>query len=238
MGERFVIISHIHLNGAYASKLNLWCFIMMSLMTTDRLLNNPWVQPPLPSDWEVRPTYPIRHVPYYLAPLWDACSSRNTISKIEEQRKQKSARTNESQAKIPRELKERLKKSKAAKGLLQDLEKQVRKFVKDWEEKTKIQENESLPSDLDSGDEEIVFIGRNGQMRDVPASPISTMSMDDEKLGSDQLIFQSPANDQQASFGSVSLSLPHERLLKLLQALACTFHWVLLRSSHLVHYCW
>ena len=38
----------------------------------DRLLNNPYVEPPQPKDWEVHPTHPVHNVPYYHAPLWDA----------------------------------------------------------------------------------------------------------------------------------------------------------------------
>jgi R3H-associated N-terminal domain len=34
-------------------------------------MNNPWAQPPLPSDWHVMPTHPVRVVPYFLAPLWE-----------------------------------------------------------------------------------------------------------------------------------------------------------------------
>ncbi|KAG5916686.1 hypothetical protein E4U42_007550, partial [Claviceps africana] len=37
----------------------------------DRLVGVPNVQPPLPSDWEVRPTHPARRVPYSVAQFWD-----------------------------------------------------------------------------------------------------------------------------------------------------------------------
>lgn len=109
-----------------------------------------------------------------------------------------------SAGKIPRELREKLKKAKAAKGLLKDLEEQVRLFVKDWEDQRKdISEYE-----LDSEDEEIVFVGRNGQMNDVPSSPkIGLEESDAEK--DQRLVFESLANDQGASFGYVSCySLP------------------------------
>ena len=104
-----------------------------------------------------------------------------------------------SDGRVPRELREKLKKAKAAKGLLKDLEEQVRLFVKDWEEERKdISEHE-----LDSEDEEIVFVGRNGQMNDVPSSP--KIGLDESDAERDQrLVFGSLANDQGASFGYVS----------------------------------
>ena len=108
----------------------------------------------------------------------------------------------ESNGKIPRELREKLKKAKAAKGLLKDLEEQVRLFVKKWEDQTKqIGEHE-----LDSEDEEIVFVGRNGQMNDMPSSP--KLSLDESDAKRDQrLVFDSLASDQGASFGYVACYL-------------------------------
>ena len=106
----------------------------------------------------------------------------------------------EGQANVPKELREKLKKAKAAKGLLKDLEEQVRMFVKSWEE----QKKRNVEPELDSEDEEIVFIGRNGQMRDVPPSPKFRDGIDDEDFLKDQLVFDSPANDQGASFGQAA----------------------------------
>ena len=106
-----------------------------------------------------------------------------------------------SAGKIPRELREKLKKAKAAKGLLKDLEEQVRLFVKNWEDQRK----DTSEHELDSEDEEIVFVGRNGQMNDLPSSPkIGLEESDAEK--DQRLVFDSLANDQGASFGYVSCS--------------------------------
>ena len=108
----------------------------------------------------------------------------------------------ESAGKIPRELREKLKKAKAAKGLLKDLEEQVRLFVKNWEDQTK----DGSKHELDSEDEEIVFVGRNGQMNDIPSSP--KISLDEDDVERDQrLVFDSLANDQGASFGYVARCL-------------------------------
>ncbi|KAL8940564.1 MAG: hypothetical protein Q9216_002752 [Gyalolechia sp. 2 TL-2023] len=168
----------------------------------DRLLSNPWAQPPLPSDWEVHPTYPKRAVPYYLAPLWDATATARSVAEANKRENQKNrSQTAEGTGKVPKELREKLKKTKAAKGLLQDLEEQVRSFVKQWEEKNP----KPVPTpkaDLDSEDEEIVFIGRNGQMHDVPQSPHAARDdFDEDDIQRDKLVFDSLADDHGAGFG-------------------------------------
>ena len=202
------------------------CELIELALGIDRLLNNPWAQPPLPSDWEVCPSYPRVNVPYYLAPLWD----QDMAAHAEAQKKTKATghknaqAINEKHIKVPKDLRERLKKAKAAKGLLRDLEEQVRLFVASWEEKTrtggkkdeeeKRKRHRRRESELDSEEDEIVFVGRNGQMQDMPPSPKFEDSEDDEdsskedEVGKDRLVFGSLANDHGASFGYV---LPLER---------------------------
>ncbi|KAL8642556.1 MAG: hypothetical protein Q9228_000782 [Teloschistes exilis] len=168
----------------------------------DRLLNNPWAQPPLPSDWEVHPTYPKHSVPYYLAPLWDAhVAAKKGADAHNRATQKKHERPAAGDGKVPKELREKLKKTKAAKGLLQDLEEQVRNFVKQWEDENKKPASASKP-ELDSDDEEIVFIGRNGQMHDVPQSPHAARDdFDEDDIRRDKLVFDSLADDHGASFG-------------------------------------
>ena len=103
--------------------------------------------------------------------------------------------------KVPKELRQKLKKAKAAKGLLQVLEEEVRKFIKAWEEKTC--KKEPVEPEIDSEDEEILFVGRNGHMHDVPPSPESSIYLldEDNNVQTDQLIFDSMADDHGASFG-------------------------------------
>ncbi|KAL8783961.1 MAG: hypothetical protein Q9213_004291 [Squamulea squamosa] len=168
----------------------------------DRLLSNPWAQPPLPSDWEVQPTYRKHPVPYYLAPLWDAkVAARESAEATLAKNQSKQTQATDGNAKIPKELREKLKKTKAAKGLLQDLEEQIRNFVKQWEAKN--QKPAPAPKlDLDSDEEEIVFVGRNGQMHDVPQSPHAVLDdFDEEDIKRDKLVFDSLADDHGASFG-------------------------------------
>lgn len=165
----------------------------------DRLLGNPHAQPPLPEDWEVRPaTYPRQSVPYFLAPLWDAEYAR--VNQQREQRKAaaKSPATKEdaAAAKVKRELKEKLKRSRGARGLLQDLEEEVRTFVEQWEEKRRQLEQEGLVEPDSSEDEEIVFVGRNGAMSDD-----ARRNRQLETLEKDKIVFESLLHDHGASFG-------------------------------------
>lgn len=170
----------------------------------DRLLNNPHAQPPLPSDWEVRPTYPVHSVPYFLAPLWDAefkykasSTSKNNKSKAGEDPRAHGSQEDQAASRVPRELKAKLKKSRGAKNMLQDLEEEIRRFVESWEKKQKEMEEDGL-IDADSEDEEIVFVGRNGAMSDERKK-----EKEAEHLRRDKLIFESLVDDHGAAFGYV-----------------------------------
>lgn len=208
---------------------------------TDRLLNNPWAQAPLPSDWEVHPTYPRHAVPYYLAPLWDAgMASRALAGKSKRTTGANGEKGENPAGKVPRELREKLKRARGARGLLQDLEEEVRKFVKKWEEQQKKLGTEK--EEVDSEDEEIVFVGRNGLMDDIP-SPRSMKNLDEE-LERDKLVFDSLVDDHGASFGYVS-SLPSflPAFIQLVvlptnipQPLASPLNSNLLRPPHMVRH--
>ena len=141
-------------------------------------------------------------MPYYLAPLWDAriASKKGVEAKEHEARKQRAEAT-VANGKVPKELREKLKKTKAAKGLLQDLEEQIRNFVKQWEDKKQKSPPPPMP-ELDSDDEEIVYVGRNGHMHDVPQSPHAVRDdFDEEDIQHDKLVFDSLADDHGATFG-------------------------------------
>ena len=200
MGEWFVYLLPQFSNDAAYRTTAIWDLILTNGASTDRLLNNPWAQPPLPIDWEVHPTYAKKPVPYYLAPLWDEnLAARNAAEKKRRDGAKNPIMADVSHGQVAKELRQKLKKAKAAKGLLQDLEEEVRKFVKKWEEKTTHLEQQGL-HDLDSEDEEIVFVGRNGVMNDMLSSPHSKGSMEEE-VKRDKLVFDSLADDHGASFG-------------------------------------
>lgn len=164
----------------------------------DRLLSNPYVEPPLPSDWQVRPTHPVQHVPYFLAPLWDAeyaRASQERQTRAQAARSQQLPKEDRAAAKLTQELRAKLKRSKASKGLLQDLEEEVRGFVRQWEEKQRQLESEGV-IEPDSEDEEIVFVGRNGAMSDE-----RRLEKQSEKLEKDKKVYESLLDDHGAAFG-------------------------------------
>ncbi|KAF2423471.1 hypothetical protein EJ08DRAFT_672531 [Tothia fuscella] len=166
----------------------------------DRLLGNPHAQPPLPIDWEVKPTYPVQSVPYYLAPLWDAGYAKQSATRKEkaQRAKKSSSDGSDSVGKVPKELREKLKRSRAAKGLLQSLEEEVRKFVQSWDSTHQDMESEpELLPDSDD-DDEVVFVGRNGQMHDRPETPYDRCS---DELEREKLVMDAYEDDQSARFG-------------------------------------
>lgn len=176
-------------------------------------MNNPWAQPPSASDWLIQPTYP-RHdtVPYYLATLWDAHYAHKEHGKGS-----RAARANKSKEdekhQVPKDLRKTLKHARAARGLLQDLEEDIRRFVKQWSEKQLILREEGLedaPTSSDSADseDEIVFVGRNGQMHDSPERRRRLRRMKEEmnsrhERDGEKMVFESLANDRGAVFGYV-----------------------------------
>lgn len=181
-----------------------------------RLLSNPWAEPPLPSDFEVRPTYPQRTVPYYLAPLWDAAEFQRAVeAKLKGRANSTRSRgkrntgmspMEEAAVSIPKEVRARLKRAKAAKGLLQDLEKTVRAFVQKWNEREARLREEGLndvPVTSDSEeDEEIVFVGRNGAMHDSPGRKQRPKDESgDDTVSTEKMVFEGLDSDKGAAFG-------------------------------------
>ncbi|TGJ80730.1 hypothetical protein E0Z10_g8032 [Xylaria hypoxylon] len=142
----------------------------------DRLLHVPNAIPPEPQDYIPGPTHPVHHIPYQIAAAWELrvraeVEARNAALA---RRKQVLARTlgDEGVAgRVPRELCQRAKKTPAVRTWVRSLEEPVRKYLverevaKDGDTDLKTDDSESS-TDLDSEDEEIVFVGRNGSMRD------------------------------------------------------------------------
>ncbi|MCJ1252024.1 hypothetical protein MMC30_009262 [Trapelia coarctata] len=179
----------------------------------DHLLSNPHAQPPLPSDYFPHPTHPRRQVPYFLAPLWDADLAKRKPSTTNPRARRQSSKADPAVT-IPNTLRATLKRAKAAKGLLQDLETEIRKFVTSWEKKQQTLKEEGLEHAIEdsSEDEEIVFVGRGGRMLDTPPSPKVTYRRQDraeyieaekerEEVARKKLVFESLAEDRGASFG-------------------------------------
>ncbi|KAI1876890.1 uncharacterized protein JN550_000962 [Neoarthrinium moseri] len=132
----------------------------------DRLMHVPNVQPPEPIDYEPRPTHPVQYVPYQVAAIWDSRLRSDVEAKkaAAARRKQMQTQTlgdENVHGRVPRELFVRAKKIPAVKTWVRSLEEPVRKFLID-RDVAKLADTDSD----DTEDEEIVFVGRNGSMRD------------------------------------------------------------------------
>ncbi|RYP51909.1 hypothetical protein DL768_002877 [Monosporascus sp. mg162] len=130
----------------------------------DRLLHVPNAQPPEPMDYEPRPTHPVVHVPYQVAAAWDLRVRAEVEAKkaAAARRKQMQTRTMGDAhvvGRVPRELFQRAKKTPAVKTWVRSLEEPVRRYLVELEVADDV-------SSEDSEDEEIVFVGRNGAMRE------------------------------------------------------------------------
>ncbi|KAK4161054.1 R3H-associated N-terminal domain-containing protein [Cladorrhinum sp. PSN259] len=144
----------------------------------DHLLHIPGAQPPEPVDWIVRPTYPVLPtVPYQLASFWD----RGLRDHVEERKAAFAAHRKAhipgvggnsavpELGHVPQNLRATVKRTPAAKSWLRVLEEPLRQFVVERglaREPDTSAITDSSDEETDPDDEEIVFVGRNGRMRD------------------------------------------------------------------------
>jgi hypothetical protein len=161
-------------------------------------------------DWQVQPTYP-RHstVPYYLAALWDSHYAAKQQAHASKRKAHSHARADAADNHISKELRLKLKHARAAKGMLQDLEEEIRKFVQKSNEKQLAQKLQadgasmaaahaaSDADDSDVSDDEIVFVGRKQA-----ASTRERQQRNQRKESEhEKLVFESSADDRGAGFG-------------------------------------
>ena len=129
------------------------------------------------------------------------------MHKIEERERRQQHRANnpaDGASRVPQDLRKKMKRGKAAKGLLHDLEEEIRSFVASWGEERRAR---SVSFNSEFSDDDIVFIGRNGQMRDEPPSPKASSPGYDRDMVmlnnmlAEKLVFDAPVDDKGASFG-------------------------------------
>ncbi|KAK2000450.1 hypothetical protein LX36DRAFT_572198 [Colletotrichum falcatum] len=106
----------------------------------DRLVGVPNAQPPLPGDWQVRPTHPVHVVPYQVAQLWDAPGAGGLRQ-----------RTEEKTSRLQAQRKRQQRRDGTATGLGAG-EEPVRAFL--------ARRGDDSDAEGDSDDDEIVFVGR------------------------------------------------------------------------------
>ncbi|TWU72774.1 hypothetical protein ED733_003286 [Metarhizium rileyi] len=147
----------------------------------DRLVGVPNVQPPVAADWEVRPTHPIQRVPYQLAQFWDRGVRQRVedkTTKLQAVRKKQQLKTGSAtglgMGEVPRDLREIAKRTPAIRSWVHAIEVPVRQYLFDEQDRrtasTQFQRGSdeiSNESELDSDDEEIVFVGRDSAMREL-----------------------------------------------------------------------
>ncbi|KAK1543959.1 hypothetical protein CPAR01_04592 [Colletotrichum paranaense] len=203
----------------------------------DRLIGVPNAQPPLPSDWEVHPTYPVQVVPYQVAQYWDT-GLRQRIeektAKLQAQRKKQQRKdgsaTGLSVGEVPRDLRDTAKRTPAVRGWVRVLEEPVRSFLKE--------RSEASDAEGDSEDEEIVFVGRKGMASAGKGWKKARREVGSEKVD-DGMVFDSLGDDESASFkyGPAPFLFAMFIDLGVLQAMVNAFHLGLLRSTiPLCHY--
>ena len=141
----------------------------------------PNAQPPLPTDWEVHPTHPVHRVPYQLAQFWDRGVRQRVedkTTKLQAIRKRQQlmagSATGLGVGEVPRDLRETAKRTPAVRSWIRALEEPVRQFLhKEQDRRHEPVQSQrgdgviSTEDDLDSDDEEIVFVGRDGAMREL-----------------------------------------------------------------------
>ncbi|OLN97533.1 hypothetical protein CCHL11_00935 [Colletotrichum chlorophyti] len=164
----------------------------------DRLVGVPNVQPPLPSDWEVHPTYPVQVVPYQIAQFWDSGLRQrieDKTSNLQAQRKKQQRKNGSATGlgigEVPRDLRDTAKRTPAVKGWVRVLEEPVRSFLKE--------RNEQSDAEGDSEDEEIVFVGRKGMSAAGKGWKKARREVGSEEVDTG-MVFDSLGDDESASF--------------------------------------
>ncbi|TQS32970.1 hypothetical protein Golomagni_06699 [Golovinomyces magnicellulatus] len=170
----------------------------------DRLVGVPNAQPPQPTDWEIKPTHPVRRMPYQLAQFWDRGVRQlveDKTSRLQATRKkqqlQSGSATGLGVGEVPRDLRESAKRSPVVKSWVRALEEPVRQFI--YDEKGS-PGDEIKDEELDSEDEEIVFVGR------AAAKHKTRMVRTDAENGSANsgMVFDSFGDDESASYKYVN----------------------------------
>ncbi|KAI0392865.1 hypothetical protein F5Y17DRAFT_333951 [Xylariaceae sp. FL0594] len=162
----------------------------------DRLLHVPNATPPEPQDMLPRPTHPVHHVPYHAAAAWEL-RVRAEVEKRDAALKSRKATLTRTlgddhvPGRVPRELCRRAKKTPAVRIWVRSLEEPVRRYLVEQQQRFRSEgaEDHAITDDdddygsgtgsvtsMDSEDEEIVFVGRNGAMRDGGKSGCSSSS--------------------------------------------------------------
>lgn len=149
-----------------------------------RLTDVPNVEPPEPRDWEPRPVHPVHHVPYHVAVFWDRGLSQQVEEKKNTAARKKIAAASGGYAggvgggstagRVPRELRDTVKRTPGVKGWLRALEEPVREFL--TERQRAAGQAPPAEDESDESDDEVVFVGRK---KNASAASAATAPRDD-----------------------------------------------------------
>lgn len=137
------------------------------------------------------------NIPYQLAQFWD---QKGTVRERVEQRKSafgSGPAQRSTVGRVPRDLHTKAKRTPAVKSWLRVLEEPVRQFLVD---RGVAGAADSDSSSLDSEDEEIVFVGRNGSMTDARAWKKARRETKDHEVVQQGMVLDSIGDDESASF--------------------------------------
>lgn len=193
----------------------------------DRLIGVPNVQPPLPSDWEVRPAHPVRRVPYQLAQFWDRGVRQRVEDKTsalqaarKKQQRNAGSATGLGIGEVPRDLRESAKRNPVIRNWVRSLEDPVRQYLVDEQGR---RGEPAQPADdietekLDSEDEEIVFVGRKSAMRELKEKREARHRMArrevEHEIVDSGVVFDSFGEGDNAAFKCASPPLAADHLL-------------------------
>ena len=176
----------------------------------DRLVGVPNAQPPQPVDWEVHPTHRIHRVRYQLAQYWDhgvRQRAEERTSKLQAVRKTQQLKTGSATGlgvgEVPRDLRESAKRSPIVRSWVKILEDPIRQYLVNQQPSDPDSDLDSAAEEMDSEDEEIVFVGRNGAMRDLQEKSRkwkpARREVSDQTVDSG-MVFDSFGNDEAAAF--------------------------------------
>lgn len=177
---------------------------MLCRVILARLSDVPNVEPPAPSDWEPRPVYPIHHIPYHVAQYWD----RGLRQQVEEKQKmaaggsrrhQRNPAAPEGKGRVPRDLRETVKKTPGVVGWVRSLEEPVRQFLLDRGGGAVVPED-VVVSESDVSDDEVVFVGRKSALPSADGRKKARCEGHDREVENRGMIFDSLEDDESGAF--------------------------------------
>ncbi|KAK7726254.1 hypothetical protein SLS53_007705 [Cytospora paraplurivora] len=173
-----------------------------------RLIDVPNIEPPEPEDWLPRPVYPVHHIPYQVASYWDRGLRQQVEEKNVAARKKKTAN---SAGKMPRDLRDTIKRTPGIKGWVRTLEEPVRHFLAERDAAVETEQSEGDESDV--SDDEVVFVGRKAAAQDRQPDGWKKAHREVHDRPIDRgMIFDSLEDDDSGAFKYYTLPRPHKLL--------------------------